>query len=210
PTLRSFANMAGNPFLHPTSYYILSAFQHAFSGNNAYHLSAAAVDGAGMKNTLPQYNYGVPSTSFPPAPAIPSPHGGYAGSANLPGNFSLNPTTTPASSTTSYDDVMNYHYKDNNHFLPPPQNDNSDVWVHEPTGSVTASTYYSIQGQGEGQGQFLSIDKQQQGFGDFRQGQKQQYGNLGDPNFYPSQARVLQEQYQQQQTENDGSSGPTI
>ncbi|KAI3900148.1 hypothetical protein MKW92_018228, partial [Papaver armeniacum] len=119
PTLRPFANMAGNPFLHPTSYYILSAFQHAFSGNNTYHQSAAAVHGAGMKNTLPQFKKAVPSNSFPSATAIPSGHRGYAGSANLP-------------------------------------------------------------------------------------------GNLGDPNFYPSQAGVLQEQHQQQQTQNDGSSGPTI
>ncbi|KAI3844461.1 hypothetical protein MKX03_022593, partial [Papaver bracteatum] len=197
PTLRPFANMAGNPFLHPTSYYLLSAFQHAFSGNNIYHQFAAAGHGAGMKNTLPQFDYSVPSSSFPPAAAIPSGHGGYAGSANIPGNFSLNPSTTPASSTTSYDDVMNYNYKDNSHFLPPPQNDNSSVWVHEPTGLITASTYYGIQGQGQGQGQQL---------GEFRQ----QYGNLEDPNFYSSQAGVLQEQHQQQQTHNDGSSGPTI
>lgn len=218
--LGPFANMVGYPFLHPTSYYMPSAFQQTYGGNNAFHhQSPAAVHGAGMKYTLPQFKNGVPSSSFPPAAAIPSGHGGFAGSANLPGNFSLNPSTTPSSSTTGYDDVINSHYKDNSHFLPLQQNDNSGVWVHGPTGSRTvsaipASTYYSfqgqgqVQGQGQGQGQVQGQHQHQSGFrqGQQQQQQQQHYGNLGYPNFYPSQTGVSQE-HQQQQTQNDGSQG---
>ncbi|KAI3924797.1 hypothetical protein MKW98_031048 [Papaver atlanticum] len=89
------------------SYHVALVFQRACGSNNTYHQSPAAVHTAGMNYTLPQFNFRVPLSSFPPAAPIPFGHRRFAGSANLHGNFSVNPSTTPASLTTGYDDVIN-------------------------------------------------------------------------------------------------------
>ncbi|OVA00988.1 Protein of unknown function DUF1296 [Macleaya cordata] len=196
--LGHFANMIGYPYIPPSYAYMPSAFQQAYGGNSTYHQSPAAVHSGGMKYTLPQFKNGAPVSSFPQTAAVASGHGGFGGSANIPGNFPLNPSTTPSSSPTGYDDVISSHYKDNSHFLPLQQNDNSAVWVHGPgsrtVSAVPASTYYSFQGQGQ----------QHSGFRQGQQQPSQHYGNLGYPNFYPSQTGVSQE-HQQQQTQNDGT-----
>ncbi|KAI3834087.1 hypothetical protein MKW92_052182, partial [Papaver armeniacum] len=126
-----FGNMAGYPFLHPGSYHVASSSQQGYYSNNTYHQFPAVVHDAGMDYKFPQFNFSVPSSSFPPAAPIPFGHGGFAGSANFRG--------APSSSTTGYDDVIN-----------------SGVWTYGSTSSRTeseipASTYYSFQSQGQGQ-----------------------------------------------------------
>ncbi|KAI3865984.1 hypothetical protein MKW92_004819, partial [Papaver armeniacum] len=179
-----FDSMVGYPFLHPASYHAASTSQQAYYSNSTYHQFPAAVHDAGMNYTFPQFNFSVPSSSFPPEAPIPFVHGGFACSANFRG--------APASSTSGYDDVIN-----------------SGVWTYGSTSSRTesaipASTYYSFQSQGQGQVQDPQHSQFQQG-----QQQQQHYGNLGYPNFNSSQTGISQEQ-QQQQTHIDGSLGSTI
>ncbi|KAF5201945.1 Rna polymerase ii degradation factor-like protein [Thalictrum thalictroides] len=150
---------------------------------------------------LPQ-SYGYMPSAYQQAYAASAY--GFGNSANVPGSFPLNPSTTPASTTIGYDDVLGSQYKESNHFLPLQQNDSSTVWVQGPgsrtVSALPASTYYSFQGQGQ----------QHSGF---RQAQQpsQHYGNLGYQNFYHSQAGVSQEHQQQTQNEGtlNGSQGPS-
>lgn len=79
------------------------------------------------------------------------------------------------------------------HYSLPSQNENSGMWVHGPGSramSAVPSTYYGFQGQN-------------QQHGGFRQGQQpsQQFGALGYPNFYHSQAGMSLEHQQQSQRE---------
>ncbi|PIA41471.1 hypothetical protein AQUCO_02200114v1 [Aquilegia coerulea] len=150
---------------------------------------------------LPQ-SYGYMPSAYQQAYAASAY--GFGNSASIPGSFPLNPSTTPASTTIGYDDVLGSQYKESNHFLPLQQNDSSTVWVQGPgsrtVSALPASTYYSFQGQGQ----------QHSGF---RQAQQpsQHYGNPGYQNFYHSQAGVSQEHQQQTQNEgtHNGSQGPS-
>ncbi|XP_010243690.1 PREDICTED: uncharacterized protein LOC104587685 isoform X2 [Nelumbo nucifera] len=194
--LGHFANIIGYPFLPQSYTYMPSAYQQAYAGNNAYQQSPAAVHNTGVKYTLPQYKNSVSASSLPHSTAVASGYGGFGNSTNIPGSFPLNPSSTPASTTIGYDDVISSQYKDGNHFIPLQQNDNSAMWVHGPgsrtMSALPASTYYSFQGQS-------------QQHGGFRQAQQpsQHYGALGYPNFYQSQPRVSQEH--PQQNPNDGT-----
>ncbi|XP_010275810.1 PREDICTED: GBF-interacting protein 1-like isoform X2 [Nelumbo nucifera] len=196
--LGHFANMIGYPFLPQSYTYMPSAFQQAYAGNSAYHQSPAAVHSAGVKYTLPQYKNSVSVSSLPQSAAVASGYGGFGNSTNIPGNFPLNPSSTPASTTIGYDDVISSQYKDGNQFIPLQQNENSGMWVHglgsRTMSALPGSTYYSFQGQS-------------QQHGGFRQGQQpsQHYGALGYPNFYQSQTGVSQEH--PQQNPNDGTLG---
>ncbi|KAJ4975556.1 hypothetical protein NE237_000662 [Protea cynaroides] len=182
--LGHFANMIGYPFLPQSYTYMPSAFQQAYTGNNAYHQSPAAVHSGGIKYALPQYKSSIPTSNLPQSGAIASAYGGFGSSTNVPGNFPLNPSTTPPSTTISYDDVISSQYKDSNHYVPLQQNENSAIWIHGPgsrtVSALPANTYYSLQGQSQ----------QHAGF---RQGQQpsQHYGAY--PNFYHSQQGVSQE-----------------
>ncbi|XP_038702587.1 uncharacterized protein LOC119999132 isoform X2 [Tripterygium wilfordii] len=189
--LGHFANMIGYPFLPQSYTYMPSAFQQAFSGNNTYHQSLAAM--------LPQYKNSVPVSSLPQTSAIASGYG-FGSSTSAPGgNFPLNSPTAPAGTTIGYDDVLSSQYKDGNHLISLQQNDNSGMWVQGPgsrtMSAVPGSTYYSFQGQNQQPG-------------GFRQGQQpsQHFGALGYPNFYHSQTGISLEQQQQQNT-RDGSLG---
>ncbi|KAF8413613.1 hypothetical protein HHK36_001605 [Tetracentron sinense] len=197
PTL-PFANMIGYPFLPQSYAYMPPSFQQAYADNSTYHQSAAAVHSAGMKYTLPQYKNSVSVSSLPQSAAIASGYGGFGSSTNVPGSFPLNPSTTPASTTLGYDDLISSQYKDSNHFIPLQQNENSAVWVHGPgsrtMSAVPASTYYSLQGQNQQHGGFRQVQQP-----------SQHYGALGYPNFYHSQTGVSQEH--QQQNANDGTLG---
>ncbi|XP_043689079.1 uncharacterized protein LOC122640044 isoform X2 [Telopea speciosissima] len=182
--LGHFANMIGYPFLPQSYTYVPSAFQQAYTGNNAYHQSPAAVHSAGIKYTLPQYKNTVSTSNLSETGAIASGYGSFGSSTNVPGSFPLNPSATPPSTSMGYDDVMSSQYKDSNHYVPLQQNENSAIWVHGPgsrtVSALPANTYYSIQGQS-------------QQHGGFRQGQQpsQHYGAY--PNFYHSQQGVSQE-----------------
>ncbi|KAF9587867.1 hypothetical protein IFM89_006121 [Coptis chinensis] len=195
--LGPFANMIGYPFLPQSYAYMPSAYQQAYGGSSTYHQSPAAVHNNGMKYTLPQYKSNAPVSSLPPSASVASGYGGFGSSANIPGSFPLNPSTTPASTTVGYDDLMSSQYKENNHFLPLQQNDNSTVWVQGPgsrtMAALPASTYYSFQGQGQ----------QHSGYRQQGQQPSQHYGNLGYQNFYHSQAGVSQEH--QQPPPNEGT-----
>lgn len=185
--LGHFANMISYPFM-PQSYTYMpsSVFQQAFPNNSSYHQSLAAV--------LPQYKNSVSVSSLPQSASVASGYGSF-GSSN---NFPLNPPAAPAVPTMSYDDVLSSQYKDGNHLVSLPQNDNSAMWVHGPgsrtMSALPASQYYSIQGQN-------------QQSGGYRQGQQpspsQHYGALGYPNFYHTQTGISLEQ----QNPRDGSLG---
>ncbi|XP_052179470.1 uncharacterized protein LOC127792879 isoform X2 [Diospyros lotus] len=186
--LGPFANMIGYPFLPQSYTYMPSAFQQAFAGNNTYHQSLAAV--------LPQYKNSVSVTSLPQSAAIASGYGGFGSSTSVPGNFPMNPSAAPGATTLGYDDVLSSQYKDSNHLLSLQQSENSAAWVHGPgprtMSGVQASTYYGLQGQN------------QQASG-YRQSQQpsQNYGALGNPNFYHSHSGISLEH--QQQNARDGS-----
>lgn len=106
--LGPFANMIGYPFLPQSYTYMPSAFQQAFAGNSAYHQSLAAV--------LPQYK-NVSVGNLPQSAAIASGYGGFGSSTSIPGNFSMNPSTSSGPTTISYDDLMASQYKDSNHLI---------------------------------------------------------------------------------------------
>ncbi|KAF3449862.1 hypothetical protein FNV43_RR05941 [Rhamnella rubrinervis] len=192
--LGHFANMIGYPFLPQSYTYMPSAFQQAFAGNSTYHQSLAAV--------LPQYKNSVSVSSLPQSAAAAAVASGYGfgSSTSIPGgNFPLNPPTAPTGTTIGYDDGISSQYKDANHLISlQQQNENSGMWVHGPgsraMSAVPASTYYGFQGQN-------------QQHGGFRQGQQpsQQFGALGYPNFYHSQAGMSLEH--QQQNQRDASLG---
>jgi len=107
--LGPFANMISYPFMPQSYTYMPSAFQQAFAGNSTYHQSLAAV--------LPQYKNSISVSSLPQSAAIPSGYG-FGSSTSIPGgNYPLNPSAAPTSTTIGYDDVINSQYKDNNHMI---------------------------------------------------------------------------------------------
>ncbi|KAK9132434.1 hypothetical protein Scep_011962 [Stephania cephalantha] len=195
--LGHFANMISYPFMHQSYAYMPSAFQQAYSSNNTYHQSPAAVHSAGIKYTLPQYKNSVELNSLPQSAAIASGHGAFGASTNIPGNFSLNSSSTPTSSTIRYEDAVNSQYKDSNQYVSL-QNDNSAAWIHGPgsrtVSALPASTYYNFQGQNQQHGGLRQVQQP-----------SQHYGAPGYPNFYHSQAGISQEL--QQQTPNDAALG---
>lgn len=183
--LAPFANLIGYPFL-PQSYTYLpsTAFQQPYTGNGAFHQSAAAVPNAGgiKYTTLPQYKSSVSSsTSMPQASSVVSGYGAFGGSGSVPGNFSVNPGSGSGASTSlGFDEALSSQYKDMSHYMSlQQQSENPAMWLHGAAGSRTLSTmpasnFYSYQGQTQ--------------HGGFRQGQQpSQLNSLGYPNFYHSQ-----------------------
>ncbi|KAG6594498.1 GBF-interacting protein 1, partial [Cucurbita argyrosperma subsp. sororia] len=185
-----YTNMISYPFLPQSYTYMPSGFQQAFAGNSTYHQALAAV--------LPQYKNSISVSSLPQSAAIASGYG-FGSSISIPGgNFPLNPPTAPAGSSIGYEDAISSQYKESNHLLSLQQNENPAMWIHGPgsrtMSAVPASAYYNLQGQ----------NQQSSGF---RQGQQpsQQFGALGYPNFYHSQAGMSLDG--QQQTLRDASLG---
>ncbi|CAI8618760.1 unnamed protein product, partial [Vicia faba] len=133
--LGHFANMISYPFMPQSYTYMPSAFQQAFAGNSTYHQSLAAV--------LPQYKNSISVSSLPQSAAIPSGYG-FGSSTSIPGgNYPLNPSGAPTSTTIGYDDVISSQYKDNSHMISlQQQNENNPMWVQGP-GSRTMSVRFS-------------------------------------------------------------------
>lgn len=114
PTL--FANMITYPFLPQSYSYMPSAFQQAYAANSVYHQSPATVQNTGVKYSIPQYKNSVSVGSLPQPAAIASGYGGFGSSTNIPGNFLLNPSTTPPSTTIGYEEVTGSQHRDSNHY----------------------------------------------------------------------------------------------
>ncbi|CAO2178890.1 unnamed protein product [Urochloa humidicola] len=181
--LGPFASLVGYPYM-PQNYFLPSAaFQQAYSSNGPFHQSAApAVPGAGMKYSMPQYKSSPPASSLP-QPSSLSGYGGFGNANNIPGNFSLNQGAPSAPTTLGFDEALGTQFKDPNHYAALQQNDNSAMWLHGAAGSraaVPPGNFYGFQGQNQQ--------------GGFRQAQQpSQYGGLGYPSFYQSQAGLPQE-----------------
>jgi len=183
--LGPFTSLVGYPYL-PQNYYLPSAaFQQAYSSNGPFHQSAApAVPGAGMKYSMPQYKSSPPASSLP-QPSSLSGYGGFGNANNIPGNFSLNQGAPSAPTTLGFDEALGTQFKDPNHYAALQQSDNSAMWLHGGAGSRTVSAvppgnFYGFQGQSQ-QGGFRQTH------------QPSQYGGLGYPSFYQSQASLPQE-----------------
>ncbi|CAL4962225.1 unnamed protein product [Urochloa decumbens] len=181
--LGPFASLVGYPYM-PQNYFLPSAaFQQAYSSNGPFHQSAApAVPGAGMKYSMPQYKSSPPASSLP-QPSSLSGYGGFGNANNIPGNFSLNQGAPSAPTSLGFDEALGTQFKDPNHYAALQQSDNSAMWLHGAAGSraaVPPGNFYGFQGQSQQ--------------GGFRQAQQpSQYGGLGYPSFYQSQAGLPQE-----------------
>ncbi|TKW15905.1 hypothetical protein SEVIR_5G263800v4 [Setaria viridis] len=183
--LGPFASLVGYPYM-PQNYFLPSAaFQQAYSSNGPFHQSAApAVPGAGMKYSMPQYKSSTPASSLP-QPSSLSGYGGFGNANNIPGNFSLNQGAPSAPTTLGFDEALGTQFKDPNHYAALQQSDNSAMWLHGAAGSraaVPPGNFYGFQGQ-----------SQQGGFRQAQVQQPSQYGGLGYPSFYQSQAGLPQE-----------------
>ncbi|XP_044983774.1 uncharacterized protein LOC123450718 [Hordeum vulgare subsp. vulgare] len=206
PTLpiAPFANMIGanmigyNPYLAQNypAYLPSTAFQQAYSSNGQFHQSAAAVPGAGMKYSMPQYKNNMSAANLQQQQQPSSVISGYAGfgsSSNLPGNFALNQNAAPASANLGFDEALSAQYKEANQYMAlQQQGDNSAMWLHG-AGSRTASAlpptqFYGYQGQSQQQGAFRQAQQPQQ---------PSQYGGHGYPAFYHNQGGLAQEHHPQ-------------
>jgi len=181
--LGPFASLVGYPYM-PQNYFLPSAaFQQAYSSNGPFHQSAApSVPGAGMKYSMPQYKSNPPASSLP-QPSSLSGYGGFGNANNIPGNFSLNQGAPSVPTTLGFDEGLGTQFKDPNHYAALQQSDNSAMWLHGAAGSraaVPAGNFYGFQGQSQQ--------------GGFRQAQQpSQFGGIGYPSFYQSQAGLPQE-----------------
>ncbi|XP_047094703.1 uncharacterized protein LOC124707092 isoform X3 [Lolium rigidum] len=202
-----FANMIGyNPYLAQNypAYLPSTAFQQ-YSSNGQFHQSATAVPGAGMKYSMPQYKNNLSDTNLQQQQQQPSSvisgYGGFGTSSNLPANFALNQSATPAA-TNPFDEVMSAQYKAANQYMAAlqqqqqQQGDNSAMW-HHGAGSRTASAlpptqFYGYQGQSQQQGGFRQAQQPQQ---------PSQFGGHGYPAFYHSQGGMTQEHHPQNPAE---------
>lgn len=130
PTLpiAPFANMIGanmigyNPYLAQNypAYLPSTAFQQAYSSNGQFHQSAAAVPGAGMKYSMPQYKNNMSAANLQQQQQPSSVISGYAGfgsSSNLPGNFALNQNAAPPSANLGFDEALSAQYKEANQYM---------------------------------------------------------------------------------------------
>jgi hypothetical protein len=111
--------MIGYPYL-PQNYatYLPSIFQQAYASNGAFHQSAAAVPGSGMKYTMQDYKntLSAAGSQQQPPSVISGYGGGFGSSSNLQGNFSLNQNTGSAS-TLGFDDALSRQLKDNSQYM---------------------------------------------------------------------------------------------
>ncbi|XXG90527.1 hypothetical protein AAC387_Pa12g2268 [Persea americana] len=197
PTL--FANMTTYPFLPQSYSYMPSAFQQAYAANNVYHQSPAAVQGTGIKYSLPQYKNSISLSSLSHPATIASGYGGFGSSTNIPGSFLLNPSTTPPSTAISFEEAIGSQYRDSNHYGTQ-QNEASTMWVNahgsRTMSALPASTYYGYPGQN----QHGAIQQSQQ---------PSHYGASDYPNFYHSQAGVSQEHQPPSDGTLKASQGPS-
>ncbi|PKA47216.1 hypothetical protein AXF42_Ash017161 [Apostasia shenzhenica] len=199
-SLGPFANMISYPFL-PQSYPYLpsAAFPQAYTSNVPFHQSPT-VHNTGLKYTLPQYKNNISVSSLPTPAAIASGYGNFASSTNIPGNFSLNSSTTPTTTTLGFDEALNSQYKEGTHYLSSQQNESSPLWVHggssRTVSPLSPNTFYGFQGQNQ-----LSSFRQAQ--------QPSHYGAMGYLNFYQNQLGGPNQEHQQNPSEasSNGSQG---
>ncbi|KAJ4797609.1 RNA polymerase II degradation factor-like protein (DUF1296) [Rhynchospora pubera] len=197
--LGPFANLIGYPFPLPQNYYLPSAFQQPYTGNGAFHQSAAAVPNAGLKyTTLPQYKSSVSSsTSMPQASSVVSGYGAFGGSSSVPGNFAAIPVSGSGASTSlGFDEALSSQYKDMSHYMSLQQSENPAMYLPGAAGSRTLSTmpasnFYGYQGQTQ--------------HGGFRQGQQpSQINSLGYANYYHSQIPTGAQDHHHHHQQNPG------
>ncbi|OAY80248.1 hypothetical protein ACMD2_18006 [Ananas comosus] len=195
--LGPYANMIGYPFLPQSyTYHLPSAsFQQPYSSNGPFHQSAATLPTAGMKSTLPQYKNSFSVANLSQQGSVGSGYGAFGSSSNIPGNFSLNPNTSLASTTLRLDEALSSQNKDAAHYMSLHQSENPAMWLQgaslKTMSGLPPSTFYSYQAQ---QGQPAG----------FRQGpQSSQYGALSYPNFHHAQAGAAQGGHQQSPDEGN-------
>lgn len=186
--LGPFASLVGYPYL-PQNYYVPPpAFQQAYASNGPFHQSGggdATVPESAMKYSMPQYKSSLPATSLPQHSSVVSGYGGFGSSGNIQ-NFGQNQSAPSPAATMGIDEALSAQFKEANHYMAlQQQSDNSAMWLHGAAGSravpaVPPGNFYGFQGQSAQ--------------GGFRQAQQpSQYGGLGYPSFYQSQAGMPQE-----------------
>uniref|UniRef100_A0ACD5VQ54 Uncharacterized protein n=1 Tax=Avena sativa TaxID=4498 RepID=A0ACD5VQ54_AVESA len=189
--LGPFASLVGYPYL-PQNYYVPPpSFQQAYASNGPFHQSSggnAAVPESAMKYSMPQYKSSLPAVSpLQHSSVVPGYGGGFGSSGNVP-SFGQNQSAPSPATTMGIDEALSAQFKEANHYMALQQGDNSTMWLHGAAGSRTVSAvppgnFYGFQGQSAQ--------------GGFRQAQQpSQYGGLGYPSFYQSQAGMPQEHHQ--------------
>ncbi|KAK8948889.1 hypothetical protein KSP39_PZI005300 [Platanthera zijinensis] len=198
--LGPFTNVISYPFL-PQSYTYLpsAAFPQAYTSNGPFHQSTSAVHNAGLKYSLPQYKSSLSVPSLQQPAAASSGYGNYGGSANIPGNFVLNPSTTSTSTTLGFDETLNSQ-KEGAHYLHLQQNESSPMWVHgggsRTISSLPPNTFYGYQGQNQ--------------LNNFRQAQQPaHYGPMGYLNLYQNQVGGQSHEHQQNPGEANSQGNPS-
>ncbi|KAI0524731.1 hypothetical protein KFK09_004115 [Dendrobium nobile] len=199
--LAPFANVISYPFL-PQSYTYLpsAAFPQAYTTNDPFHQSPAAVHNTALKYTIPQNKSSISVASLPQPAAVASGYGSFSGSTNIPVNFSLNPSSTPTSTTLGFSEALSSQYKEVAHYLSLQQNENSPMWVHggisRAVSSLPPNTFYSFQGQNQ--------------HSSFRQAQQpSHYGQMGYLNFFQNQlgGQSQEQQLNSNEVNLNGSQG---
>lgn len=112
--LGHFANMISYPFIHH-SYTYLPSFQQAYTANSPFHQTPAAVPGAGIKYSQPQYKSSLTASTLAQASGIASAYGGFGNSSNLPSGFTLNQTSPSAGTTIGLEEALSLQYKEGNY-----------------------------------------------------------------------------------------------
>lgn len=186
--LGPFASLVGYPYLPQNFYVPPPTFQQAYASNGPFQQSGggdAAVPESAMKYSMPQYKSSLPATSVPQHSPVVSGYGGFGSSSNIP-NFGQNQSAPSPAATMGTDEALSAQFKEANHYMAlQQQSDNSAMWLHGAAGSravsaVPPGNFYGFQGQSAQ--------------GGFRQAQQpSQYGGLGYPSFYQSQAGMPQE-----------------
>ncbi|XP_020703563.1 uncharacterized protein LOC110114878 isoform X2 [Dendrobium catenatum] len=199
--LAPFANMISYPFL-PQSYTYLpsAAFPQAYTTNDPFHQSPAAAHNTALKYTLPQNKSSISVASLPQPAAVASGYGSFSGSTNIPVNFSLNPSSTPTSTTLGFSEALSSQYKEVAHYLSLQQNESSPMWVHggisRTVSPLPPNTFYGFQGQNQ--------------HSSFRQAQQpSHYGQMGYLNFFQNQlgGQSQEQQLNSNEVNLNGSQG---
>lgn len=202
--LGPFANVISYPFL-PQSYTYMpsAAFPQAYTSNDPFHQSPSSVHNAGLKYAASQYK-----NSLLQPTAVASGYGNFSSSTNIPGNFSLNPSSTSTSTNLGFAEALSSQYKEGTHYLPLQQNESSPMWVHGGSSRTVSplppNAFYGFQGQNQlnsfrqaqqpshyGQMGYLNFFQNQLG----GQSQEQQQ-NSGEPNLNASQGNPSQQSHQ--------------
>ncbi|KAL5795504.1 hypothetical protein ACOSQ2_000324 [Xanthoceras sorbifolium] len=185
-SLGELANMTGYLSMPQSQTFVPSALPQAYSDSSAFHDSLA-----GMNYNPSQYRSGAAMNSMRLPNGSNAGYGSFVGSsANLPGSFLHNLSTSHIGTGTGYDDLLRSQFKDGN-VIPHQQNNGFSTWDFGNDSRMTSvlpeSAFYSLLGQNPQYAGYL-------------QGQQasQQYESLGGyPKIYRSRAGIGREQQQQ-------------